>query len=106
MLLELDNLKEGQRKLAEELRKVVHDAQEMLNHQIESADDGYRSARKQLAQSVEHANRQLQGAERALLDQTRKVVRETDHYVHDHPWESVGVSAGIGLLVGLLIARR
>lgn len=106
MLLELDNLKEGQRKLTEELRNVVHDAQEMLNHQIESADDSYRDARKKLAQSVERANRQLQGAERAVFEQTKKVARETDHYVHDHPWESVGLGAGIGLLVGLLIARK
>ena len=32
--------------------------------------------------------------------------RATDAYVHEHPWQSIGVAAGIGLLLGMLIARR
>jgi ElaB/YqjD/DUF883 family membrane-anchored ribosome-binding protein len=34
------------------------------------------------------------------------VARATDDYVHEHPWKSIGVAAGVGLLVGLLIGRR
>jgi ElaB/YqjD/DUF883 family membrane-anchored ribosome-binding protein len=30
----------------------------------------------------------------------------TDDYVHDNPWQAIGVSAAIGFLVGLVIARR
>jgi len=30
----------------------------------------------------------------------------TDEYVHEHPWRSVGVAAGVGLIIGLLIGRR
>jgi len=26
--------------------------------------------------------------------------------VHDHPWSAVGIAAGIGLVIGLLIGRR
>jgi ElaB/YqjD/DUF883 family membrane-anchored ribosome-binding protein len=34
------------------------------------------------------------------------VARATAHYVHAHPWKAIGVAAGIGLLVGMLIGRR
>jgi ElaB/YqjD/DUF883 family membrane-anchored ribosome-binding protein len=30
----------------------------------------------------------------------------TDAYVRTNPWRAVGISAGIGALVGFLIARR
>ena len=30
----------------------------------------------------------------------------TDKYVHDNPWQAIGVAAGVGFLLGLLIGRR
>jgi ElaB/YqjD/DUF883 family membrane-anchored ribosome-binding protein len=34
------------------------------------------------------------------------MARATDDYVHENPWSSIGAAAGVGLLVGMLIARR
>jgi len=36
----------------------------------------------------------------------REMADATEEYVRDNPWQSVGVAAGVGLLIGLLIARR
>jgi ElaB/YqjD/DUF883 family membrane-anchored ribosome-binding protein len=30
----------------------------------------------------------------------------TDEYVHENPWKAIGVTAALGLIVGMLIARR
>ena len=32
--------------------------------------------------------------------------KTTDTYVHENPWRAVGIAAGVGLLLGLLIGRR
>jgi ElaB/YqjD/DUF883 family membrane-anchored ribosome-binding protein len=45
-------------------------------------------------------------AESAVADKTRQMANVTDEYVHEHPWKAVGVAAGIGLIIGLLISRR
>jgi ElaB/YqjD/DUF883 family membrane-anchored ribosome-binding protein len=29
-----------------------------------------------------------------------------DDYVHENPWRAIGVAAGIGVIIGLLIGRR
>ena len=46
----------------------------------------------------------------AKLAQARKraqaAVATTDQYVHDNPWSAIGIGAGIGLVVGYLVARR
>jgi ElaB/YqjD/DUF883 family membrane-anchored ribosome-binding protein len=48
----------------------------------------------------------MSDAQAALLARTRAAARTTDEYVHVHPWKAVGVAAGVGLVVGLLIGRR
>jgi ElaB/YqjD/DUF883 family membrane-anchored ribosome-binding protein len=41
-----------------------------------------------------------------MLDRTKQAARVTDEYVHENPWKAVGIAAGVGLIVGLLIGRR
>ena len=36
----------------------------------------------------------------------REAGKAADQYVHEHPWTAVGIGAGIGLVLGLLISRR
>ena len=40
------------------------------------------------------------------LEKGKQVAKDTDEFVHEHPWKAVGVAAGVGLVVGMLIARR
>ena len=37
---------------------------------------------------------------------TLLAARATDDYVHDNPWQAIGVAAAVGFLVGLVISRR
>jgi ElaB/YqjD/DUF883 family membrane-anchored ribosome-binding protein len=36
----------------------------------------------------------------------KEAIEVTDRYVYDNPWTAVGVSAAIGILLGLPIGRR
>jgi ElaB/YqjD/DUF883 family membrane-anchored ribosome-binding protein len=98
--------KQGQARLAKDLKSVVRDAQELLRHAASGADQGYNQARARLEQSIDAAKRELDAAEQALLDSVHEAGQATDRYVRRHPWQSAGIGAGLGLLVGLLIARR
>jgi ElaB/YqjD/DUF883 family membrane-anchored ribosome-binding protein len=101
-----DSVKEAKHRLSEELRNVVHDTEEMLKHKVQDAGEGYKTAREKLERTVKQARRELEGVEQAVIDRTKKAAKATDHYVHDHPWQSIGVGAGIGLLIGMLIGRK
>ena len=48
----------------------------------------------------------LAEAEDEIINKTRAAARATDEYVHDNPWQAVGVAAAIGVLVGLIVGRR
>ena len=41
-----------------------------------------------------------------MIDTTKQAARVADDYVHDKPWQAIGIAAGVGLIIGLLIGRR
>lgn len=100
------SLRDDQKRLAQDFKAVLNDAEELLRHAARDAGEGYNEARDRLEQSVKVARGELESVEQALMDGARRAGRATDGYVHDHPWQSVGIGAGIGLLLGMLIARR
>jgi ElaB/YqjD/DUF883 family membrane-anchored ribosome-binding protein len=41
-----------------------------------------------------------------VRERTKPVVDATEHYIGGHPWQTVALSAGLGLVAGLLLGRR
>jgi len=41
-----------------------------------------------------------------LEDKTVAAVKVTDRTIRDHPYESIGIAFGVGLLVGVLVGRK
>lgn len=93
-------------KLAREMRTLVSDAEEMLEAARKQGGEHLGAARDKLERSVRVAKSELAGIEHEIVESARRAARQTDEYVHDHPWTAVGVGAGVGLLLGLLIGRR
>jgi ElaB/YqjD/DUF883 family membrane-anchored ribosome-binding protein len=102
----LNEMKESQQRIRQELRDVVRDTEEMLRHKVQDAGEGYQAAREKLERSLKKASNELLAAEQALVERTKKAAGATDHYVHDHPWASIGVAGGVGFLLGLLLGRK
>jgi len=48
----------------------------------------------------------LEDAGQHVAARARASARAADEYVHDNPWASVGMAAGIGFLIGYLLGRR
>lgn len=99
-------LKDSQNRLRRDVRAVVDDAEALLRHAVRDAGEGYDDARGRLERSLKTARAELEGIEQAVLDNARRAKEATDEYVHQHPWQSVGIGAGVGLLLGMLISRK
>jgi ElaB/YqjD/DUF883 family membrane-anchored ribosome-binding protein len=99
-------LKDSQTRLSRDVRAMVDDAEALLRHTVRDAGEGYDDARSRLERSLKSARTELEGVEHAVLDNARRAKQATDEYVHQHPWQSMGIGAGVGLLLGMLISRR
>jgi ElaB/YqjD/DUF883 family membrane-anchored ribosome-binding protein len=99
-------LKDSQTRLSRDVHAMVDDAEALLRHAVRDAGEGYDDARSRLERSLKNARTELEGVEHAVLDNARRAKQATDEYVHQHPWQSMGIGAGVGLLLGMLISRR
>jgi ElaB/YqjD/DUF883 family membrane-anchored ribosome-binding protein len=93
-------------KLVQDLKVVVADAEELLRATASQAGERAMLARAKIEQSLERARAKLSEVEATVADQGRQMVHAADEYVQEHPWAAVGVAAGVGLIIGLLISRR
>jgi ElaB/YqjD/DUF883 family membrane-anchored ribosome-binding protein len=93
-------------KLMADLRLVVADAEELLRTTAGQAGEGAAELRDRVRVSLARARDGLADAQEVALSKAKAAGRAADDYVHDNPWRSIGVAAGFGLLVGLLIGRR
>ena len=93
-------------KLAQDLKIVISDAEELLRATASQAGEKVSVAREKIQDSLRHAKVKLAEVEDILVDKGKLAARATDEYVHDNPWKAVGIAAGVGLIIGMLISRR
>jgi len=93
-------------KLIADMKIVVADTEELLRATASQAGDKMTELRGKIQNNLANARASLADAQTAVVDRAKQVGRATDEYVHDNPWRSIGVAAGIGFIVGLLIGRR
>ena len=89
-------------KLAEDIKTLVKDAENLLRASAENAEDLTEEARQTAERSLHALRSRLSEVERDLRGRAEML----DGYVHDNPWTAVAVVGGVALLLGLLMGRR
>lgn len=93
-------------KLVQDFKLVIADAEELLKATAGQVGEKVAATRDRIQDRLHTAKIKVAEAEEALLMHTRQAARATDEFVHEKPWYAVGIAAGVGLIVGLLIGRR
>jgi ElaB/YqjD/DUF883 family membrane-anchored ribosome-binding protein len=96
----------AQEKLVTDIRAVIADAEEILHATADQTGEKIASLRARVKERLLDARIRLEAAEEVLIEKTRAAARATDNYVHENPWQAVGIGAGIGFLLGLVLGRR
>lgn len=89
-------------KLVHDLKAISRDAEDMLQATAGELSDKARDARARLTSALESAKATCG----RLQDQAVAGARATDRVIREHPYQTVGVAFGVGLLVGVLALRR
>jgi ElaB/YqjD/DUF883 family membrane-anchored ribosome-binding protein len=93
-------------KLVGDLRTLVGDAEELLKATASQAGDKIAVARQKIEQSLVEGKKALADAEKNLVEKSKECAEIADDYVRENPWSAVGVAAGVGLMLGLLIRGK
>src|SRR5688572_9814533 len=93
-------------KLKQDMKVLAADAEELLRAMAAQAVEKIAAAKERLQDSVHKGKVSLAETEAMVAERAKQAARYTDEYVHENPWRAIGVAAGIGLLLGLIISRR
>lgn len=93
-------------KLLSELKAVLASAEDFVQEASSQSGETLGAARARMESILKKARERVEDAEDALAATAKEAVESTERSIKDHPWSAVSVSAGIGLLIGILIGRR
>jgi len=92
--------------IRKEFQNFVTDLESLISSATSLTGDELSKAREKLSERVAEAKDSLQTVGSDAVSRARDTAKATDEYVHEQPWKSMGVSVGVGFLLGMLVSRR
>ena len=89
-------------KMADDLRMIVSDGEELLKAAANASGEGFTAARAKFSEKVVSAKARLADLSQPVVEKAR----QAHDYVHGSPWSAVCVAAAAGMLIGFLAAKR
>lgn len=98
--------KEQYTSLDDDLTMLTDTLEEVLRASGDAADESYQEIKARAEKALKEVQYRLSGRSECYIKRAKALACCTDDYVRDKPWCSVGIGATVGLVVGLLLARR
>ena len=89
-------------RLVTDLKRIVRDSEELLHTTKDAVGDKAEEVRERLTDALDAAKRTCLQVEEKALDSAKAA----DRTIRDHPYQSIGVAFGVGLLIGVLVTRK
>ena len=85
----------------EEIRALLHDVESALSETTGEAAEKFTELRERLRAVLAEGQSSYERAR----DEAVRRAKQADHFVRENPYYAVGIAAGVGALVGLLVSR-
>ena len=85
-----------------ELQDLITESEKLLSDSASLVGEEGETLRAQVGLKLKQALDSVSN----VRERTKPVVDATENYIGGHPWQTVAISAGFGLVVGLLLGRR
>ncbi|HEV7855796.1 MAG TPA: DUF883 family protein [Herminiimonas sp.] len=89
-----------------DMKTLVKDAQELFREATTVTGEKADELRSRGLQILDSALVKAQEVQTAALETGKELAGKTDDYVHENPWRAVAISAGVGVILGMLISRK
>ncbi len=89
-----------------DFKAVVADVEALIAATANQSDEKLVELRAKAEESIRVAKAMIADLQSAMLVESKQAADAVDVYVHESPWQSVGIAAGVGLIVGLMLSHR
>lgn len=89
-----------------DLKTLADDAEALLRATADDASDKAKEARARVTAALEKAKSTYEDLQAQGVASAKAAVRKADDTIRAHPYESIGIAFGFGLLLGALLRRK
>lgn len=101
-----DRMGQHKDQIVSELKSGVDDAEGFLRAAASTSGDKAAELRDKATAALKRASESLSDLQATVMEKSRDAAILTDDYVHENPWQAIGIGAAIGFLFGVVVARR
>ena len=106
-----ENLAHGQSVMARDrvlrdLKTLARDSEALLKATAGDLGEKAGEARRRLTRALERARATCAELQEQTLASAKAAAKKTDTVIRDHPYESIGIAFAVGVLLGVLAARK
>ena len=89
-----------------EIKNLISDVEDLMARIADLKDGDVARVRNRVQRAVEATKQSLAESADTLRHQAQNIAATADDYVHESPWQAIGIAALVGAVVGILAARR
>jgi ElaB/YqjD/DUF883 family membrane-anchored ribosome-binding protein len=89
-----------------DLKALIRDSEDLLKATASDLSEKAKDARARLNAALDRANHTCHDLQEQTAAKAREVAQKTDAAIRTHPYESIGIGFGLGLLIGVLVGRK
>jgi ElaB/YqjD/DUF883 family membrane-anchored ribosome-binding protein len=93
-------------RVLQDLKTLAHDSEALLLATADDLSEKAKGARARLAGALERAKTTYAELQGQTIAAAKAAGKKADIVIREHPYESLGIAFGVGVLVGVLVARR
>lgn len=89
-----------------DLENLTRDAEELLKATAGDVSEKASAARTRVAAALERAKTTCVNLQEQAVTTAKAAAKKADVVIREHPYESIGIAFGGGLLIGVLVTRK
>ncbi len=96
----------ARQRVLNDLKELARDAEGLLKATAGDLSEKGKELRARLAHTLERATATCSELQEETVATAKAAAKKADTVIRDHPYESIGIAFGVGLLIGVLVARK
>ena len=96
----------AQNRVLGDLKILARDAEDLLKATAGDLGEKVKEARARLTDALAAAKATCADLQTQTIVAGKKAAQQVDTAVRDNPYQSIGIAFGLGVLIGVLVARR
>lgn len=89
-----------------DLKTLAADAEALLHATADDASAKAKEARARLTAGLEKAKSTYDELQAQGIESAKAAIKKADDTIRAHPYESIGIAFGVGVLLGVLLRRK